>query len=129
MRICGEAEVFSGAGGRRWGLEQCFSDQIAPRVISIGIAPELFQATQNGNAAVGPRIPGRRETVQRVIRESLIASAVFVIGNAEDIAVVRARCSVACFAPKPRDNVPTTRSVPEDRSSVLRQDKYPRKRD
>jgi len=63
--------------------------------LGVEIAPELLQATQNGDAAVGPRIPSRTEAIQQVIREGLVARLIFVIGNAVDVAIVRARCAVA----------------------------------
>src|SRR5579864_4713899 len=88
MGIGGNAQIFSRAGGRRWGLEQCFGEQIAPRVIRVLIAPELLEAAKNGNAAVGPCIPGRSETVQRIIGERLVPRVVFVVRNPKNVPVI-----------------------------------------
>jgi len=88
VNVGGEAQIFSGAGRRRWSLEQCFGDQIAPRVVGVGIAPELFVAAQNIHRAVRSGILGGDDPVQRIISKSLVAGVVFVIGDAKDVAVI-----------------------------------------
>ena len=89
--VSGETEVFSGAGRADLGLVE----QIAPRVVRVGVAPEFLVTAEHVDRAVGSGILGGDEAVQRVIGESLVASGVFVIGDAKDVTVVRARCTVA----------------------------------
>lgn len=45
VRVSGKTEVFSRAGARRWGLEQCFGDQIAPR--GVGAPKDAIQTSLN----------------------------------------------------------------------------------
>lgn len=91
VRISGEAEVFSSAGRSDLG----FIEQVAPSVVSVGVAPELLVPAQHGHRAIGSCILGGGKPIQRVIAESLIPGDVFVVGDAEDIPVVRARGAVA----------------------------------
>jgi hypothetical protein len=56
--VSGETEVFSGAGRTNLG----FVEQIAPRVVGVGFAPELFVTAQNGDAAV---VPAFRAEIRR----------------------------------------------------------------
>ena len=73
MRVGGDAQVFSGACGRRWGLEECFGDQIAPRIVGVGITPELLHAAQHSGGTVCSRILSRSQPVQRVIGKSFVS--------------------------------------------------------
>jgi hypothetical protein len=51
---------------------------------------KVLQAAQHSGGTVRPRISSRSKPVQRVIRERLAPCGVFVISDAEDIAVGRA---------------------------------------
>ena len=95
VRVGGDAQVFSGAGRGGRSLKQGLANQIPPRVIGVIVAPEFLQAAQHSGGTVRPRISSRSQPIQRVIGESLIAGVVFVISDAIDIPVVRARGAVA----------------------------------
>lgn len=82
MRVGGETQVLCSV------LGDCFSQQVAPGVIGVAVAPVFGLVLQDFCVAIGPGVLGGSHAVQPVIGEGLVAVGVFVISDAEDVPVV-----------------------------------------
>ncbi len=82
MCVGGETQVFRAA------FSNCFSQQVAPGVVGVAVAPVFGLVLQHFGRAIGPGILRRGHPIQPIIGEGLVAVGFFVIGDAIDVAVV-----------------------------------------
>src|SRR5579864_5989456 len=76
------AQVLSAALGDR------LLKQVAPGIVAVSIAPIFRQIVYRLLGAIGSSVLRRDQTIKGIVREGLVAAAVAVIGNPENIAII-----------------------------------------